>query len=48
MTPPMLLMWVANAINLGVDLVLVPGGFGLPAMGAVGAAPARPSPRAPS
>ena len=37
MTPPMLLMWVANAINLGVDLVLVPGGFGLPALGAVGA-----------
>jgi MATE family multidrug resistance protein len=38
MTPPMLLMWAANALNLGIDLVLVPGGFGLPAMGAVGAA----------
>ena len=37
MTPPMLLMWIANVINLGVDLVLVPGGFGLPALGAVGA-----------
>src|SRR6185312_15426200 len=37
MTPPMLLMWIANALNLGVDLVLVPGGFGLPALGAVGA-----------
>ncbi|HEY1752779.1 MAG TPA: MATE family efflux transporter [Caulobacteraceae bacterium] len=36
-TPPMLLMWIANLINLGVDLVLVPGGFGLPALGAVGA-----------
>jgi MATE family multidrug resistance protein len=33
----MLLMWAANGLNLGVDLVLVPGGFGLPAMGAVGA-----------
>jgi len=38
MTPPMLLMWVANGLNLGVDLVLVPGRFGLPAMGAAGAA----------
>jgi MATE family multidrug resistance protein len=37
MTPPMLLMWVANILNLGIDLVLVPGHFGLPAMGAVGA-----------
>lgn len=37
MTPPMLLMWTANLINLGIDLVLVPGGFGLPALGAVGA-----------
>jgi MATE family multidrug resistance protein len=35
--PPMVLMWIANLINLGVDLVLVPGGFGLPALGAVGA-----------
>ncbi|HEX3918779.1 MAG TPA: MATE family efflux transporter [Caulobacteraceae bacterium] len=39
-TPPMLLMWAANFLNLGVDLVLVPGGFGLPAMGAAGAATA--------
>jgi MATE family multidrug resistance protein len=38
MTPPMLLMWTANLLNLGVDLVLVPGGLGLPAMGASGAA----------
>ena len=45
MTPPMLLMWVANVINLGVDLVLVPGGFGLPAMGAAGAAVATASSR---
>ncbi len=37
-TPAMIAMWLANIINLGVDLVLVPGGFGLPAMGAVGAA----------
>jgi MATE family multidrug resistance protein len=35
--PPMVLMWTANLLNLGVDLVLVPGGFGLPALGAVGA-----------
>ena len=31
-------MWIANAVNLGVDLVLVPGLFGLPAMGAMGGA----------
>jgi MATE family multidrug resistance protein len=37
MTPPMLLMWVANLLNLGVDLVLVPGRFGLAPMGAMGA-----------
>jgi MATE family multidrug resistance protein len=37
-TPPMVLMWIANALNLGIDLVLVPGGFGLHAMGAAGAA----------
>jgi len=37
MTPPMLLMWVANILNLGVDLVLVPGRFGLHPMGAMGA-----------
>jgi MATE family multidrug resistance protein len=37
MTPPMLLMWVANILNLGVDLVVVPGRFGLHPMGAMGA-----------
>jgi MATE family multidrug resistance protein len=37
-TPAMVLMWVANIINLAVNLVLVPGAFGLPALGAVGAA----------
>jgi MATE family multidrug resistance protein len=37
-TPPMLLMWAANAANLTVDLLLVPGAFGLPALGAVGGA----------
>jgi MATE family multidrug resistance protein len=31
-------MWIANAINLAIDLVLVPGLFGLPAMGAMGGA----------
>jgi MATE family multidrug resistance protein len=39
-TPPMLLMWGANVLNLAVDLVLVPGAFGLPALGATGAATA--------
>ncbi|HUZ13973.1 MAG TPA: MATE family efflux transporter [Caulobacteraceae bacterium] len=39
-TAPMMLMWAANVLNLGLDLVLVPGGFGLPAMGAAGAASA--------
>ena len=39
-TPPMLLMWIANLLNLAVDLVLVPGGFGVHAMGAAGAATA--------
>jgi MATE family multidrug resistance protein len=34
----MVLMWLANALNLAIDLVLVPGGFGLPALGAVGGA----------
>ena len=33
-------MWAANVLNLAVDLWLVPGGFGVPAMGAVGAATA--------
>ena len=36
--PAAALMWVANAVNLAVDLVLVPGTFGLPALGAVGGA----------
>jgi MATE family multidrug resistance protein len=31
-------MWIANAVNLGLDLLLVPGAFGLPALGAVGGA----------
>ena len=31
-------MWAANAVNLGLNLLLVPGSFGLPALGAVGAA----------
>ncbi len=31
-------MWVANGLNLGIDLLLVPGTFGLPALGAVGGA----------
>jgi len=36
--PAALLMWLANGVNLAVDLVLVPGAFGLPALGAVGGA----------
>ncbi len=31
-------MWAANVVNLAIDLLLVPGTFGLPAMGAVGGA----------
>ena len=31
-------MWAANLVNLALDLILVPGTFGLPALGAVGAA----------
>lgn len=38
MKPPMVLMWIANVLNLAIDLVLVPGRFGLPPMGATGAA----------
>lgn len=30
-------MWAANLVNLGLVILLVPGTFGLPAMGAVGA-----------
>jgi len=36
--PPLVIMWIANLVNLAVDLVLVPGAFGLPAFGAVGGA----------
>ncbi len=35
-TPAMTLMWIANGVNLAIDLVLVPGGFGLAPMGAIG------------
>ncbi|MBL8552668.1 MAG: MATE family efflux transporter [Phenylobacterium sp.] len=31
-------MWTANIVNLGLNLLFVPGTFGLPAMGAVGGA----------
>ena len=36
-TPAMTMMWLANAVNLAVDLMLVPGHPGVPALGAVGA-----------
>jgi MATE family multidrug resistance protein len=36
--PVMWMMWIANAANLALNLLLVPGTFGLPAMGAVGGA----------
>jgi multidrug resistance protein, MATE family len=36
--PVMVFMWGANIVNLAVNLVLVPGGLGLPALGAAGAA----------
>lgn len=36
--PVTLIMWIANAVNLAANLVLVPGTFGLPALGAVGGA----------
>jgi multidrug resistance protein, MATE family len=32
------MMWLANLVNLAFDLVLVPGHFGLPALGAIGGA----------
>jgi MATE family multidrug resistance protein len=35
-TPAMVIMWLANGVNLAIDLVLVPGRFGAPALGAVG------------
>lgn len=37
-TPPMLIMWAANVVNVGLLLLLVPGQSGVPALGAVGAA----------
>ncbi|HEY3694610.1 MATE family efflux transporter [Phenylobacterium sp.] len=36
--PAAWLMWIANGVNLGLSLLLVPGTFGLPALGAVGGA----------
>ena len=36
--PAAVAMWAANIVNLGLVLLFVPGPFGLPAMGAVGAA----------
>ncbi|MBA3811705.1 MAG: MATE family efflux transporter [Caulobacteraceae bacterium] len=38
--PVMVLMWGANVVNLAINLILVPGGLGLPALGATGAAAA--------
>ncbi|HEX6859134.1 MAG TPA: MATE family efflux transporter [Caulobacteraceae bacterium] len=37
-TPVMWVMWIANVANLALNLLLVPGTLGLPAMGAVGGA----------
>jgi MATE family multidrug resistance protein len=36
--PVTIIMWLANLVNLLANLVLVPGTFGLPALGAVGGA----------
>jgi MATE family multidrug resistance protein len=36
--PAMVIMWSANLLNLVLNLLLVPGTFGLPAFGAVGSA----------
>lgn len=36
--PVTICMWIANLVNLAVNLVLVPGTLGLPALGAVGGA----------
>ncbi|WP_297510185.1 MATE family efflux transporter [uncultured Caulobacter sp.] len=36
--PGAAMMWLANLVNLGANLLFVPGAFGLPAMGAVGGA----------
>src|SRR5260221_168314 len=35
---PMAMMWIATVVTLIVDLLLFPGTFGLPALGAVGGA----------
>lgn len=35
--PGMVFMWLANGLNLALNLLLVPGVFGLPALGAIGA-----------
>ena len=40
------IMWIANGINLALDLILVPGHFGLPALGAIGGACATTGARA--
>ena len=37
-TPAMAMMWLANVVNLAIDLTLVPGHPGIPAFGAVGGA----------
>ncbi len=37
-TAAMAMMWIANGVNLAIDLVLVPGRLGMPALGAVGGA----------
>lgn len=36
--PGAVMMWLANGVNLALLLMLVPGNFGLPALGAVGGA----------
>jgi MATE family multidrug resistance protein len=36
--PAAVMMWLANGVNLALLLLLVPGNFGLPALGAVGGA----------
>lgn len=36
--PGMVIMWAANGLNLALNLLLVPGVLGLPALGAVGSA----------
>ena len=36
--PVTIAMWVANGVNLAINLLLVPGTLGLPALGAVGGA----------